>query len=280
MAKRTYLTAAAALMLLAACNGPSAPQPTPPARPDLETAPADLPPPAPLLGGPSEEEPDDQTLAGGPYASADRPGPLTTFRRPDGVEVTVMRPIPNPEDGGPAPPRHHVRDRIGDLLAQADQPRPEPRVTPPEAPGKAVPGEALAPTQPLPPPKVVEQAKRATPPHGVRHQIRIKPPTSPKDVVAPPTAAQAKPSLVDHLSDDKVRTPGGETTPKALLGGLLVLVAMVLLVAIARRMARAREARERARRSAKRAATEAAPPETQAAPAPAAEAPPEPKPEP
>ncbi|HEX5379985.1 MAG TPA: hypothetical protein VFW47_15520, partial [Phenylobacterium sp.] len=29
------------------------------------------------------------------------PGALTTFRRPDGVKVTTMRPIPNPEDMAP-----------------------------------------------------------------------------------------------------------------------------------------------------------------------------------
>lgn len=248
MAKQTFLATAAALTLLAACNGPTAPRPSPPPQPETEAV---LPPP-PLLGGPPEKPTDDGTLLGGPYATADKPGPLTTIHPPGGVETTVMRPIPNPEDGGPAPPRPRVHDRI----AGSGQ-----------APAKP---EALAPTQPVPAPKVVEQPKRAAPPHGAHHKAHIKPPVSPKAVVPPPAAPTPKPSLVDRLSEDKVQTPGGETSPKSLLGLLLVLVAMVLLVAIARRMARAREARERARRA---AAREAIAPET-----PAAETPPEPEP--
>jgi hypothetical protein len=255
MATQTILATAAALTLLAACNGPSVPQPTPPPRPDLETAPADRPPP-PLLGGPPEEHADSGPLLGGPYATPDEPGPLTTFRRADGVEVTVMRPIPNPGDEAAPAPRPRVHDRVA---ASGGQAAPSAR-----------PAEALAPTEPLPPPKVVEQPRRAAPPHGAHRKAHIKPPVSPKAVVPTPAAPAAKPSLVDRLSQDKVPTPGGETSPKSLLGLLLVLVAMVLVVAIARRMARAREARERARRA---AAREAIAPE-----APAAEAPPEPEP--
>jgi hypothetical protein len=86
----------------------------------------------------------------------------------------------------------------------------------------------------------------------------------------PPVTTPAKPSLVDRLNQDQAPTPGGETSPRALLGGLLLLVAMVLLVAIARRVARAREARDRARRAAARTLVE---PE-----APTAETPPEPEP--
>lgn len=250
MAKQTFLATAAALTLLAACNGPSAPTPSPPPQPEPQTE-AELPPP-PLLGGPPEERANDGTLSGGPYATADKPGPLTTVRRPDGVDVTVMRPIPNPEPGEPAPAHPRVRDRIAG-------------VAPTPAPSKPV--EALTPTEPVPPPKVVEQPKRAAPPHGAHHKVHIKPPASPQAVVPPPAAPGPKPSLVDRLSEDKVQTPGGETSPKSLLGLLLVLVAMVLLVAIARRMARAREARERARRA---AAREAIAPET-----PAAETPPD-----
>lgn len=271
MAKRIYLTAAAALTLLAACNGPNAPRPAPPPAPDLQTAPADQPPPPPLLGGPHDAPVDNGPLLGGPYATADKPGPLTTFRRPDGVEVTVMRPIPNPEDGGPAPPHRHGPDRIGDLLAQADQQAAKPR-------DLAQPSEAPVVTQPAPPSKLVEQARRAAPPPGAHHKVHIKPPASPKAVVPPPT----KPSLVDHLSDDKVQTPAGETSPKSLLGWLLLLVAMVLAAAIARRMARASETRERARRAPARAAIEPAPEtaQTSGAQTPTAETPPEPKAEP
>lgn len=255
MAKQTFLATAAALTLLAACNGPSVPQPTPPPRPDLETAPADLPPP-PLLGGPPEERADSGPLLGGPYATPDKPGPLTTFRRADGVEVTVMRPIPNPGEEARPAPRARVHGRIAASGA-------------PAAP-TARPTEALAPTEPLPPPKVVEQPKRAAAPHGAHRKAHIRPPVSPKAVVPPPATPTAKPSLVDRLSQDKVPTPGGETSPKSLLGLLLVVVAMALVVAIARRMARAREARERARRA---AAREAIAPE-----APTVETPPEPGP--
>jgi len=267
MAKRTYLISAAALTLLAACNGSSGPEPTPQPRPDLETAPADLPPPAPLLGGPAEEPPENGTLLGGPYATADKPGPLTTFRRPDGVEVTVMRPIPNPEDGGPVPPRHRTPDRIGDLLAaQAARDAAETNLQQ---------SKAVAPVvRPSLDPKVVERPKRAAPPYGAHHRIQVRPPAIPTDVTPPPAVNPAKPSLVDRLSDDKLQTPAGETTPKSLLGAVLLLAAMVLLVAIARRMARARDARDKARRAAKRAAAET-PAET-----PAVETPPEPEPEP
>lgn len=272
MAKRTYLISAAALTLLAACNGSSGPEPTPRPRPVLETAPADLPPPPPLLGGPAENTSDDGTLLGGPYATADKPGPLTTFRRPDGVEVTVMRPIPNPEDGGPIPPRHRTRDRIGDLLAaQAARDAAETNLQQPEAVAPVV--------RSAPEPKAVERSRRAAPPQGAHHRIQVRPPSIPTGVTPPPAANPAKPSLVDRLSEDKLHTPAGETTPKSLLGGALLLAAMVLLVAIARRMARAREARDKARRAAKRAATEPPAPETPAAPAPVAETPPEPKPE-
>jgi HAMP domain-containing protein len=259
MAKRIYLTAAAALTLLAACNGPSAPHPALPPQPEPQTQ-AELPPP-PLLGGPPEA-PAGETLLGGPYATDDRPGPLTTFRRADGVEVTVMRPIPNPGDDAPISPRHR---------AHADQAPVSPAASPSQAPPPAQHAEALAPSQPVPPPKVVEHPRRAAPPHGVRHKTHIKPPVSPQAVVPPP----ATPSLVDRLSDDRVQTPGGETSPKALLGLLLVLVAMVLLVAIARRLARAREARERARRA---AARQASTPETEPPATPATETPPEPEP--
>jgi HAMP domain-containing protein len=252
MAKQTVLTAAA-LALLAACNGPTAPRPTPPPQPEPATE-AEAPPP-PLLGGPRDETVDHGNLLGGPYATPEKPGPLTTFRRADGVEVTVMRPIPNPEEGRPAPRRGR-----GPTHAAVAPPAPIP------APAK--PAEALAPTTPLPPPKLVEQARRAPAPHGVHHKLHIRRPAGPRAVVPPPAPPAAKPSLVDRMSDDRVRTPGGEASPKALLGGLLLLAAMVLLVAIARRLARAREARERARRAAARQVIET----------PAAETPPEPKP--
>jgi hypothetical protein len=262
MAKRICLTAAAALTLLAACNGPSAPHPAPPPQPEPRTQ-AESPPP-PLLGGPPEAPAGDGTLLGGPYATEDKPGPLTTFRRADGVEVTVMRPIPNPGDDPPIAPHHRVHDRVTAIEPQLQAPvlpaasvAPRPQVSPP-----AKHAEALAPTQPAPSPKVVEHPKRAALPHGVHHKTHIKPPVSPQSVIPPPTAP-AKPSLMDRLSDDRVQTPGGETSPKALLGLLLVLVAMVLLVAIARRMARARENRERTRRA---AARQAIAPETEARP--------------
>jgi hypothetical protein len=139
MAKQTLLTAAA-LILLTACNGPTVPHPAPPPQPEIQAE----PPPPPLLGGPREKPADDGALLGGPYATADKPGPLTTFRRADGVEVTVMRPIPNPE----APATHRSRDGAHERLAAAPPP-------------SAGPGVALAPTQPLPPPKVVEQPRPA-----------------------------------------------------------------------------------------------------------------------
>ncbi|WP_249778081.1 stalk-specific protein X [Phenylobacterium glaciei] len=91
-----------AVLTLAGCSGPTSHEVAPP--PDAYTQ---APPPE-LMGGAPGARSDDSGLAGGP------PGPyaeatpyrapsryvnrLVTYRRADGVLVTAMRPVPNPED--------------------------------------------------------------------------------------------------------------------------------------------------------------------------------------
>lgn len=57
--------------------------------------------PVGMVDTPQERACEAQAAAGPPVSpSSGQPAPaaLTTFRRPDGVKVTTMRPVPNPED--------------------------------------------------------------------------------------------------------------------------------------------------------------------------------------
>ncbi|MBP6546285.1 MAG: hypothetical protein KA220_06175 [Phenylobacterium sp.] len=95
--------ATAALLALAACSGPSSHEVAPP--PDAYTQ---APPPE-LMGAAPGARYDDSGLAGGPAGQQGAQGPayrapsrygdrLVTYRRADGVLVTAMRPVANPED--------------------------------------------------------------------------------------------------------------------------------------------------------------------------------------
>ena len=94
--------ASIAVLTLAGCSGPTSHEVAPP--PDAYTQ---APPPE-LMGGAPGARSDDTGLAGGPagqYAEAtpDRApsryvNRLVTYRRADGVLVTAMRPVPNPEN--------------------------------------------------------------------------------------------------------------------------------------------------------------------------------------
>ena len=101
---RTFgLAASVALIALAGCSAPQGP----------EAQGSDYyaePPPPPLMGAAPQPRGDDTGLAGGPPtpvqgealpAAGPRQDGVITFRRADGVLVTTMRPVANPEDMDP-----------------------------------------------------------------------------------------------------------------------------------------------------------------------------------
>ena len=94
--------ASIAVLTLAGCSGPTSHEVAPP--PDAYTQ---APPPE-LMGGAPGARADDTGLAGGPAGQYAEATPyrapsryvnrLVSYRRADGVLVTAMRPVPNPED--------------------------------------------------------------------------------------------------------------------------------------------------------------------------------------
>ena len=177
--------ATAALLALAACSGPSPHEVAPP--PDAYTQ---APPPE-LMGGAPGARYDDSGLAGGPagrqgaqgsaYRAPSRYGDrLVTYRRADGVLVTAMRPVPNPEDmsarerrmvyGNRYAPRAYVSapPRSRRPAAQAYYAPAKPAARPVVAAKPAV--VAAKPLAPVAKPviaaapKVIEQAKPAPAP--------------------------------------------------------------------------------------------------------------------
>ena len=96
------LAATACLLAAAGCSAPSAPtaqggdyySEAPPPPPLMGAAPGSANDGSGLMGGPPGEVYEGQTL---PPAASRHPG-VVSFRRADGVLVTTMRPIANPED--------------------------------------------------------------------------------------------------------------------------------------------------------------------------------------
>jgi len=226
-------------LTLAACTPPP-PEPTQP--PGVEAAPPTTPEAAP-----PQAKDDGTGLLGGPAGDDRDANGLTTFRRADGVEVTTMRPIPNPGDEGlagasqpvtaeatesaeepyAAPMRHHHRGHrhghvmAGSAMAQSAPAHPQPKVVAP--PGK---------TQSIP-----------IPAHRPNSHAALKPvPTPTSPVVAPAPDASTQPA---GAPDDLVIPGVGRVPAKSLLAFLLVLGGMGLLAAIARNLSARQEAERR-----------------------------------
>ena len=183
--------ASVAVLTLAGCSGPTSHEVAPP--PDAYTQ---APPPE-LMGGAPGASADDSGLAGGPGGQYAPPpasrapsryvNSLVTYRRADGVLVTAMRPVPNPEDMSPSErrlvygaryaPRAYVSagPRIRHPAQAYDaaparvaaKPPAKPAVVaarPPLAPVAKPVAPAARPVIAAAPPKTVEQARPAPTP--------------------------------------------------------------------------------------------------------------------
>ena len=179
--------AAAALLTFAGCSGPAPHEPPPP--PDTYKQ-ADSPS---LMGG--APAPDNSGLAGGPGASratvsqlppaaASNPkyvNRLVTYRRADGVLVTAMRPVKDPEDMTAAERRQVYGNRYAPRArvsahahsspapvhyAAAPKPAAKPAPKPVAAPAapKVAAAKPMAPVvAPAPTPKTIEVPKAVAP---------------------------------------------------------------------------------------------------------------------
>ena len=158
-----------------------------------------------------------------------------------------MRPIPNPEDTG-ATRSVTPANRHASRVHHAHHRPPRPRTAAPDI------AHPLPPTRPIPPAQTVENPKPAPVVTPGPASALVQPPAGPVAPLPTPTPA-SRPSWGDRFSGDSMNLPGlGPVSTRSFAGGMLVLLAMIIVVAIARRMANAREARERARAREARAA--------------------------
>ena len=229
----------AALLALAACSGPSSHEVAPP--PDAYTQ---APPPE-LMGGAPGARYDSSGLAGGPsgdqaaQGSAYRDPPrnlnrLVTYRRADGVLVTAMRPVPNPEDmsarerrlvyGNRYAPRANISapPRVRRPAAQAYYAPAKPVARPAVVAAKP----AVVAAKPLAPvakpvvaaaPKVVEQAKPAAAPKPTPTLAKAPQPTFPATGL--PVPADPKLAKLQAAVGGEVASGSKLTVPDAVTKG-------------------------------------------------------------
>ncbi|MDO8323736.1 MAG: stalk-specific protein X [Phenylobacterium sp.] len=234
----------AALLALAACSGPSSHEVAPP--PDAYTQ---APPPE-LMGGAPGARYDSSGLAGGPsggqaaQGSAYREPPrnvnrLVTYRRADGVLVTAMRPVPNPEDmsarerrlvyGNRYAPRAYVSapPRVRRPASQAYYAPAKPVARP----AVAAPRPAVVAAKPLAPkplapaakpvvaaaPKVIEQAKPAEAPKPAPVLAKTPQPTFPATGL--PAPADPKLAKLQTAVGGEVASSSKLTVPDAVTKG-------------------------------------------------------------
>ena len=231
-----------ALTTTAGCSGPAPHETAPP-----PSAYREAPPPA--LMGEAPSSADHSGLAGGPAGSepaalshSPNSNPrylmrLVTYRRADGVLVTAMRPVPNPEDlsaddrrsiyGTRYAPRAflaagHGRRHVE--VAAAPQMTAKPamaKAAPPKAaPFKPVAVAKLAPppvAAAAPPPKAVEQARPAPAPATEVAALKTPPPVA----MAPGLKAPADPKLAALQAALGAEVTAGSklTTPDLLPAG-------------------------------------------------------------
>lgn len=253
---------AAALLALAACSGPSSHEIAPP--PDAYTQ---APPPE-LMGGAPGARYDDSGLAGGPGGgqsaqnSAYRAPPrnvnrLVTYRRADGVLVTAMRPVPNPEDmsarerrlvyGNRYAPRAYVSapPRVRRPAAEAyyAPARPAARPAAVAARPPVVAAKPLAPVaRPVvaAPPKAVEQAKPAAAPKPAPALAKAPQPTFPVaglSVPADPKLAKLQTAVGGEVaSGSKLTVP--DAVSKGEAGQVSLSLPQTLLATLQREAAK------------------------------------------
>lgn len=232
--------AATVLLTVAGCSGPTSHEVSPP--PDAYTQ-----APPPELMGAAPGAADDTGLMGGPggarqIAPASRPASryadrLVTYRRADGVLVTAMRPVPNPEDmsarerrlvyGGRYAPRAHVSSGTRARHAEAAQAyyapaKPRPAVAAKPAVAAARPAPVAKPVIAAKPvvaaaPKVVEQAKPAPAPKPVPALAKAPQPSFPATGLAVP--ADPKLAKLQTAVGGEVASGSKLTVPEAVTKG-------------------------------------------------------------
>lgn len=199
------------VLALGACTRAINPTPEPEPEPYAEA-----PPPPPLLGEapPSGPRPADETgLLGGPPAPGAEGGAEASatirFRRPDGVVVSTMKTIPDPEPALVEPPprpgaaqrlRPRVQgrmDRSGDLKVTA---APPPLIVPAPPPTSAI-----APVAPAPPPAAAPGELAKAPQAPFAQVLALPTPADPKlaalqAATAGADAAGAKLSIADSIA--------------------------------------------------------------------------------
>jgi len=272
------LAAAASLLTLAACGAPTGPSGE---SPDYYTeAP---PPPPPLMGGAPARDQDG--LMGGPPApvysndslpaAAERADGVVRFRRADGVLVTTMRPIPNPEDLSaadrrriygqpPAPQRATAPQRVYGQITpapRASQPAPVTRapaapaqVRAPAAPAPVAKAPAAPTMKPAPAP-AAEQAGEEKSGGFFDFLKRFKfwgqdgaPEASAALEGAAEQAADAGEAVEAAATDAAGSAEQGAISGSTILMALAVLAAVLILAAISRNAAARRKEEQRRRR--------------------------------
>ncbi|MES2344108.1 MAG: hypothetical protein V4597_20770 [Pseudomonadota bacterium] len=230
MLTKWMLRGAAATVLLTAagCSGPTSHEVAPP--PDAYTQ-----APPPELMGAAPGAADDTGLMGGPgggqqIASASRPASryadrLVTYRRADGVLVTAMAPVANPEDmsarerrmvyGARYAPRAHVssgtRARhpvVAQTYYAPAKPRPAAATKPAVVAARPVTAAA---------PKVVEQAKPAPAPKPAPALAKAPQPSFPATGLAVP--ADPKLAKLQAAVGGEVAAGSKLTVPEAVTKG-------------------------------------------------------------
>lgn len=253
--------ATAALLALAACSGPSPHEVAPP--PDAYTQ---APPPE-LMGGAPGARYDSSGLAGGPAGLQDAQGSayrapsrhgdrLVTYRRADGVLVTAMRPVPNPEDmsarerrmvyGNRYAPRAHVSTppRARRPAAQAYYAPAKPAARPIVAAKPAV--VAARPVAPAAKPvvaaapKVIEQTKPAPAPKSAPVLAKAPQPAFPASglpLPADPQLAKLQTAVGGEVaSGSKLMVP--EAVTKGQAGQVSLSLPQTLLATLQREAAK------------------------------------------
>lgn len=202
---------AAAVLAVAACSPPT------PTYEQAHPAEYDEPEPPPLAGAPLDEPPtvDDhvapEDLAGAPPhpepPSGRRDG-IVTFRRADGVEVTAMRPIPNPGEGlaggppdeAPAAHAHGATEPAPAPQTSSAAPPPTKAQPPVEAPVASAPAPS---ERPAPPTRVTPLPARTA--QGPVAAVR-PPPRPAAPLAQPPATPFVQAMALQPPTDSKLAT--------------------------------------------------------------------------
>ena len=195
-----------------------------------------------LAGGPTGSDP--AMLGPSPHSNPKYLMRLVTYRRADGVLVTAMRPVPNPEDlsaddrhaiyGSRYAPRAFLAAGHGRRhVEMAAQPAPQMTAKPAmakAAPVKPVAVAKLAPPPVVaaaPPPKAVEQAKPAPAPAATVVALKTPPPVA---MTSPGLKAPADPKLAALQAAVGAEVTSGSklTTPDPLPAGQASQVSLSL----------------------------------------------------